>query len=430
MKNSLITAILFFSFLVGSFAQEHAFDCKTRTFFLKHNQNGNQVVGVLDTNNASVAVFSSTPIEHNVLAFNPVDNFLYAVGQSNGRVYRIDSTGNVIDLGLINGFSSTFQMSAGDFDTNGVLYFAGQNGDPNIYGVDVSSNPPQLVSQVGKSYSNQSGTPQIFDFALNTENNLFYGVETFTGLLYQINPATGVFTTVSNQPSGIYDLAAAAMDVSNDMLYGYGRYSQLEAEYLFRCNISTGVCTEIAVGDSYRKVDGCACTGNPCSENQRISVVEAPNGTLEVTSSLSIQTTTFQWFDCETGLILEGENDNSIVVPSGSSYGLITTQRNGLCVDSSACFNGPLGLRNIHAGGDFVIYPNPNDGRFRIIMDESKATKSILVLNSMGDVVWSSDNQGEIDLSLELQVSPGVYSLIVEYHDGSAASSRRLVVQE
>lgn len=86
----------------------------------------------------------------------------------------------------------------------------------------------------------------------------------------------------------------------------------------------------------------------PCGVNTAVEVLEDGLQSLEVALS-----STYQWLDCSTGNLVEGEQDAFLSPPVGGEYAVIIT--NGSCVDTSACFNYCPLPENLTLTGDTTL---------------------------------------------------------------------------
>ncbi len=97
---------------------------------------------------------NSHGFQYNALAYNPIDNYLYAIQLGGNHIYRIDNTGAVTDLGAVAGlpigsYSGTF-TDTGKFLLVQVLSGTGptlHNSDI-LYTIDTATNPLVLESSI------------------------------------------------------------------------------------------------------------------------------------------------------------------------------------------------------------------------------------------------------------------------------------------
>jgi hypothetical protein len=151
------------------------------TAFLQFYPNGNTNIDgtklyTLDLNTGVRTVVSGSsgisPLT-DVLAFNKLDGFLYAVDDAR-HLYRISQSGVAVDLGVISGSSATFP-NGGDIDANGYLYTTTYNSNV-ITVIDVNPSRTTFKSQVG-SFT-VSNLPAVFDadISVNPIDNKLYVV--------------------------------------------------------------------------------------------------------------------------------------------------------------------------------------------------------------------------------------------------------------
>jgi hypothetical protein len=140
----------------------------------------------------------------------------------------------------------------------------------------------------------------------------------------------------------------------------------------------------------------------------------------------------FQWYDCQNGNIVEGENERTFYPEYNSSYALVITQ-NG-CTDTSSCYyliaTGKNDLQAVER--EFVIYPNPvsHDGIITIAGAFEKNDRvGIYNLQGAGLCVFKveeSRNTLQI-VPQEYHLKQGIYILKI---DGvHRAETFRIVVQ-
>jgi parallel beta-helix repeat protein len=138
-----------------------------------------------------------------VLAFNKLDGFLYAV-DDNKVLYRISQSGVAVSLGVIPG-ASTAYPNGGDIDANGYLYMTNFNSTV-IDVVDLNSARSTFGTQVG-SFT-VSNLPLLFDgdIGVNPIDSKLYIVGKATAnTAYKITPPatlTGSVTATTYSISG------------------------------------------------------------------------------------------------------------------------------------------------------------------------------------------------------------------------------------
>ncbi len=144
---------------------------------------------------------SDTEIDkvYNALAYNPVDNFLYALVDN--YLLRIDSQGDIKKLGLVDGLpaSQNINYFAGSFglkEADGKAYYYATKGfRREIYKIDVSTTPAKVVETI-------SATEHIwtFDIAIDaTGEYLYYNDDYYNNERYKHNQLRRVKITGSDK---------------------------------------------------------------------------------------------------------------------------------------------------------------------------------------------------------------------------------------
>jgi hypothetical protein len=83
---------------------------------------------------------------------------------------------------------------------------------------------------------------------------------------------------------------------------------------------------------------------------------------------------------------------------------------------SSNCSNGCSVLSDVKEGylSEVTVFPNPTQGNLVIDLSEEYKAVSLIITNSLGVVVFSSNHFGTNKLNIELNVPNGVYYLKIE----------------
>lgn len=150
-------------------------------------------------------------ITYNAIGYNQLDNFIYGInqsGNSSNELVRVDSSGDVLNLGSVTGLPVETYIS-GDM-IGGELYVM-QGGDVNrIYKINIATKTVTGTITLNRSISTS-------DIAYHAINGLFYGVNassgTNRGKLFSINPASGVVTFIGNSNNTLYRYGAMYSDI-------------------------------------------------------------------------------------------------------------------------------------------------------------------------------------------------------------------------
>jgi hypothetical protein len=150
---------------------------------------------------------------YNALAYNPVDSYLYGIAyntaSNTGHVMRVDSAGNVTDLGATSpalGTPPNTLWDSGEFDAAGNYYvFDGNAGTTKLYKIAGVSSAPGTVPTLSTITLSASVTAADFGLANGYLWAHGYGNSNF----YRINPTTGAVTTVSSTVIPALDYGSA-----------------------------------------------------------------------------------------------------------------------------------------------------------------------------------------------------------------------------
>jgi len=173
--------------------------------------------------------------------------------------------------------------------------------------------------------------------------------------------------------------------------------------------------------------NGCtANTGSSITEPLALSVssgtVTPPSstggadGTIDMNISGGTAPYTYLW---NTGASTEDLTN----IGGGVSYTLAVTDANG-CPGSAVVFvsDGPVDIEETAPSSPFRIYPNPNNGQFRIFAQlKNHSEVYIEVRNAIGKLVWEEDEITGLSYSKNVNIghlSPGVYFITLGSKEG------------
>ena len=197
---------------------------------------------------------------YNALAYNPVDNYMYAVVESAntsspfqvGEILKIGSSGVPISLGKPQGDAINYNPNAGTFLANGT-YVVGRQTNP-IYTINVTTTPPTATLK-------GVVTNTVFeDFAVNPYDktlNRVYGIEDNSDRLVYFNlNNTGAGATAAiagGNATGNRNHGSQFYDLSGNLLY---RSADTNALYIVNPD---GRDTFLANTPSGGSHDGASC---------------------------------------------------------------------------------------------------------------------------------------------------------------------------
>lgn len=115
----------------------------------------------------------------------------------------------------------------------------------------------------------------------------------------------------------------------------------------------------------------------------------------------------YQWVDCNNDYAeIPGETNQSFEVWQSGSYAVVTD--NGTCQDTSECVIVSItGLQLLDEKNPIQIYPNPTDGQITIKAND--LIESILIYNTLGQVIFQLSNLQSFTSEWMLPAEPGIY---------------------
>lgn len=132
----------------------------------------------------------------------------------------------------------------------------------------------------------------------------------------------------------------------------------------------------------------------------------------------SVDNAFYQWLDCMNGHeAIVGAIAQDFAPAANGLYAVRVIA--GACTDTSDCFTFiGTGLEPISADGGFRIMPNPNDGRFTVLLPHLEGQVRFVVTDVAGQVMWSETASGVRRWAFELNGSPGLYFMDIYSEHG------------
>lgn len=319
----LLFTTIHLQLLVG---QNIPFTCNQDAYFAYH-ESGN---GLFYKFNPS---FNFTLIKQlnftiNGLAYNPNDNFIYAINESNSQIVRLDKNGDHINLGFPVGLPGSSYW-AGAFDKNGNMIISG-GGDAWVVTLDVSVSPPVILSAVEKSFADgSSGNPVFGDIAVDPISGICYSFENSSSRLVSIDLNSGAVEKIGSNSSPSSNIFGGLyFDAS-------GELTGIILKDIYKINKLTGASTLIGEGlDINTGIDACGCL-NDIQFNKSIDSPEICHGdtvtfTFSIINNSNNTFTDIQFADpLHPDLMWVGNPNNLFggtmeITPLASNYNLLT----------------------------------------------------------------------------------------------------------
>jgi len=204
---------------------------------------------------------------YNALAYNPKDNFMYALYST--HLLKIDKNANVTDLGEIQGLLT--QLYAGTFDREGNYFVSGDGiSNKKLYKIDI--NQKKVIESIDLSLNSQAVSVKFMDMAIDKSDQYLYAMlldnNNSNDKFVKIDKNSGEITVIKDKPTGLNSFVELIFsDASGDvflMEHENGFYKiDTEDGYLYKLSDTN----ELA---SYS--DGTNCVEANISEPSTISI--------------------------------------------------------------------------------------------------------------------------------------------------------------
>ncbi|MFK8006679.1 MAG: gliding motility-associated C-terminal domain-containing protein [Saprospiraceae bacterium] len=323
LTTTFIFITVYLHFIV---AQDIPFTCNQDAYFSHHESGGDFFYKFNPSFNFTL--IKQLDFSVNGLAYNPNDNFIYAINESNSQIVRLDKNGDHTNLGFPTGLPGSSYW-AGTFDKNGNMIISG-GGDAWVVVLDVSVSPPIVLSAVEKFYSDgASGNPVFGDIAVDPISGICYSFENGSSRLVTIDLNSGAVEKIGTNTSPSSNIFGGLyFDAS-------GELTGISLKDIYKINKVTGASTLIGEGlDINTGIDACGCL-NKIQFNKSIDSSETCHGdtvifTFSIINNSDNTFTDIQFADpLHPDLIWLGNPSNTFggtveIIPLASDYNLLT----------------------------------------------------------------------------------------------------------
>lgn len=172
-----------------------------------------------------------------------------------------------------------------------------------------------------------------------------------------------------------------------------------------------------------KDANGCMGTVNATLTTDTVDVgVTQVNAT---TLMANLTGATYQWLDCGNNYEPLATNANFLqyAATENGSYAVAITY-NG-CTDTSACFTIVVdGINNVDFAANMKLYPNPTSGLINIELGAYQESVTVKLANALGQTVAIQQFAQTDAITMQADVAPGLYVLMVENGLGQVAVFR------
>ncbi|MFK7773045.1 MAG: gliding motility-associated C-terminal domain-containing protein [Saprospiraceae bacterium] len=307
-------------------AQNIPFTCNQDAYFSYHEAGENYFYKFNSSFNFTL--IKQLDFSINGLAYNPNDNFIYAINESSSQIVRLDKNGDHLNLGFPTDLPGS-NYWAGTFDKNGNMVISG-GGDAWVVVLDVSISPPVVISAVEKFYADGSPNSPVFgDIAVDPISGICYSFENSSSRLVSIDLNSGAVEKIGTNASPSTHIFGGHYFDANGELIG------IILKDIYKINKVTGASTLIGEGlDINAGIDACGCL-NDIQFNKSVESPDVCQGdtitfTFSIINNSDNTFTDVQFADpLHPELMWLGNPSNTFggtteIIPLASNYNLLT----------------------------------------------------------------------------------------------------------
>lgn len=132
----------------------------------------------------------------------------------------------------------------------------------------------------------------------------------------------------------------------------------------------------------------------------------------------------FQWIDCNNGIVIQGATSSVFTAPAPGSYALVSTMYG--CTDTSSCYYVTDASISELNENDIRVYPNPATTSLNVEFDFMVDGATIELIDIQGNVI-TNEYVASNAFELPLDVANGVYLLRIILNSGGIYNKRFIV---
>ncbi len=407
----------------------------TRNIFIaKYNNNGNLVWAGLAEGSASFSRGIATDASNNVYITGDysgtVDFDFSATNLSYGTlssaeifIAKYSSTGNLEWVNALEASSGDNSSRALHADKKGYLYITG-------YIEGATDFDPSPASAQYAPTNNRAIYAAKYDESGNFVWVIVFGASTVSWGLDIASDASGnaLVTGAYRNNTDFHPSGTGFVLTGNSLNTMFAaKYAPCSStnENVAICEGDTLYASTLKLVDagnypvSFASVSGCDSI-----VVFNLSVNLLPNAQLSVNNNIIsvLQTAdTYQWIDCDSGLPIQDEDEQTFTATASGNYAVDITTNN--CTVRSDCESVVVvDVENLMQQIDFRVYPNPSYGSIFI---ESSMQGKFLLINQLGEVVNEFELSGNRTV-FHMKVAKGLYFLKALQEHSSV--SKKIVV--
>ena len=133
----------------------------------------------------------------------------------------------------------------------------------------------------------------------------------------------------------------------------------------------------------------------------------------------------YQWFDCETGIAIEGATEQHFTPEENGTYQVRVIK--GTCDFFSECITvTTVGTLTSSFSEEIELYPNPNNGYVNINMNQVIDQLELQILDIKGNIHYQNEFRQVQNMNFELQIPAGTYIIYIKDNKNRVANLRMI----
>ncbi len=344
---------------------------------------------------------------------------LSAVGQHDMFAQKLNANGSL---------DWAYSLGSSGFNMGSTIY-TDVNNDVFIIGaftsiIDFDPDP------VDEQFMTSTGDEDIFIQKLDATGDLLW-VNTFGGLnkdqgysittdLYENIISAGSFWSTADFDSGIDSLNLESAGAFDIFIQKLNHCSVQSVDTITSCLPITWI-DGVTYNSSNNTANHHLLSSEGCDSlvNLNLNITDLSNINLSANGtliSINSNSGSYKWLDCNFNYnAIPNANSSTYYGEPGGSYAVEITE-NG-CVDTTACISiANIGLTESKFTALFKIYPNPNNGAFKIQLSEPIEQLNVRMTSILGQELYKATYSNTDEVNLNIDQPIGVY--LIEISDG------------
>ncbi|MFZ5554372.1 MAG: T9SS type A sorting domain-containing protein [Bacteroidota bacterium] len=322
------------------------------------------------------------------------------------NTFRPPSNFSGLNMGIAYNYNNINSLTANDYDGNprtsgaGVDIGAVEYQYPLVAGIASTINVLCYGGSTGSAAASATGGSSPYSYLWNngqtTQTATGLSAGTYTVTITDANGCTSSQTANITEPSAL----ASSISSSTNVLCNGGNTGSAAASatggtspytYLWSNSQSTATATGLSAGTYTVTITD----ANGCTSSQTVMITQPTalsvsttttpsgcsdsTGTATATPSGGVTPYTYLWSN--------GQTLQTATSLPADIYTITITDANGCIVSQADTVSCATGIDEVNETSSFIVYPNPTDGSFTIILSDTFLSGEIVIFNSLGQQV-------------------------------------------